>query len=292
MPIKTGSNLAHAWINEWLFYFHYYYFFSTSFPCRLHYGVVFCCSFPLECWPRLDHFCAMDTSKTEVEMENCQSQECTNQTNISILCAKICCASCTFNKIWKFMDFNRMENSHLHCVHSDFVYIHKQIYVARVSLHSNRDSSNMKSLNIIIIRNKIILNSKSSIVIKVWMSTVCLNVDYSSIEIPSPSLELKVNPDEMERKTLNIVISVRVSAWKRELLNYIAHTHIFEYIHRRKIKTKSNKHFIWYIMEIATQLFVPSSIRCLWYYRMRWLWLIKPSIERERNRKVNKMHSE
>lgn len=107
------------------------------------------------------------------------NQKYTSQTNIYIyffgfvaqknyVCDVECADSIKYENLWALID---SVNSHFLCVHSEFrLHIYtSRIYVVplHLILKLRRFGTNMKSLNIIIIRNKIILNSKSSIVIKV-----------------------------------------------------------------------------------------------------------------------------
>lgn len=135
------------------------------------------------------------------------------------------------------MDFNRIANSHFALLcpctiiplsHSNsfqrsHCFTTRRIFTSvhcRHALVSKCIVPTSQSLNIIIIRNKIILNSKSSIVIKLSI-TARLNADYSFVEMlirhghgynHDKYVQVNRKMRRNETKKVNIVISVRVSA--------------------------------------------------------------------------------
>lgn len=164
---------------------------------------------------------------------------------------------------------------------------------------------NIKSFNIIIIRNKIILNSKSSYVIKlsigdrliahtlildpiIWLKLWDGNMPVGRATSTAPAASKQDQLKNNTRICINIIISVRVSAWKRERLNYTI-THHFWNPKKEDIQNKIknlNEHFLTWISgqvsecnslihsqaEANRQTTAIVSIRwmhrqhCLWYY--------------------------
>lgn len=186
--IKTGCDWAHVRINNnFLTIFLLSYIISLPVEKNNIWIIVF---WRFHSNAGVRYFCAMDTqtSKRQKLYRNHQSKWMNEKWYV---CAEFCTQQPNeTDKIWKFMDFNRKANSHFtaawnfsllcdftwtrwteHCTlyPSQFIYAVLDLLLHRLE-RVFRFHSTSKSLNIIIIRNKIILNSKSSIVIKLSIS--------------------------------------------------------------------------------------------------------------------------